>query len=266
MSFQKKPNPYIMKNLTFLSLFVFSASCFAQDTTKKDIIKKCKFNHEVGINTTLLLKQIFNLSNNTFPTLPYDLTYKLIRDNNKWAIRVGIGVTMNNSSVSSTTTSTNQISGGPDPIVPTTTNSTNLFYRVGWERRYAFDSRIVAFGGFDFAGQYGTTTSQSSNVFNNLPNSYSYTKTHDNTTTMMYGGGPVAGIQFFITKRLSLFTEIPIYFQYTSQKEVTDNYQNQLVSSSGTDYISSDNSQTQITKGSKLSVTLPVTIYLALKF
>ena len=245
---------------------MFSASCFAQDTTKKDITKKCKFNHEVGINATLLLKQVFNLSNNTFPTLPYDLTYKLIRNNNKWAVRAGVGVTMNNSSVSSTTTSTNQNQiSGPNEIVPTTTNSTNIFYRVGWERRYAIDSRIIAFAGFDFAGQYGTSNSQSSNVFNNLPGSYSYTKTTDNTSTMMYGGGPVAGIQFFLTKRLSLFTEIPIYFFYSTQKEVTDNYQNQLDSNSGT-YISSDNQQIQATKGSKLSITLPVTLYLAIKF
>ena len=35
---------------------------------------------EFGVNTTLMLKQVFNLSNNTFTTLPYDLTYKSIRN------------------------------------------------------------------------------------------------------------------------------------------------------------------------------------------
>jgi hypothetical protein len=256
-----------MKNFTFLSLFLFSVSCFAQDTTKKESTTKCKFDHEIGINATLLLKQIFNLSNNTFPTLPYDLTYKLIRNNNKWAIRAGAGITMNNSTVTSTTTSSNQSQvAGPDPIVPTSSNSTNLFYRAGWERRFVFDKKIVVFAGVDLVGQYGTTNSQSSNVFNDLPNNYSYTKTTDKTSLMAYGGGPVAGIQFFISKRLSLFTEIPIYFLYSNQKEITDNYQNRSDASFANTYTSSNNTQTQITKGSKLSITLPVTLYLAIKF
>lgn len=252
-----------MKKIIFLSLFLFSTSCFSQN----DSTEKCNFDHEIGINTTMLLKQIFNLSNNTFPTLPYDLTYKLISENNKWAIRGGVGITLNNSSVSSTITSTNQnqTPGGPDAIVPTTNNSTNLFYRMGWEQRFVIDGRFLPYAGFDIAGQFGNSKSQSSNVSNNLPFSYSYTKTRDNILTMMYGGGPVAGIQFFLTKKVSLFTEIPIYFFYSYQKEVTNNYQNQFDFNSGT-YISSENGQTQKITGTKLSVTLPVTLYMALKF
>lgn len=258
-----------MKKLFFLSFMFFSLCCFSQQVTPTDTTKKscsCKFNHEVGINSTLLLKQIFNLSNNTFTTLPYDATYKLIFGN--MAVRVGAGITMNNSAAQTTTSSTsqNQSPQGPDPQVPTTNNSTNFFYRVGWEYRFALDSKWMAYGGLDFAGQYGTSYSQSSQVFNNLPASYNYTKTTDELTLNAYGGGPVAGIQFFIAKRISIATEIPVYFMYTKQEEITDNYSNVLSSSTGGEYLSSHDSEKVTTSGSKLSVTLPVTLYLSVKF
>ena len=257
-----------MKNLIFASLLILSASTFAQDTLKTESSRKCQFNHEIGINATLLLKQVFNLSNNTFPTLPYDITYKLISNNNKWAIRAGVGVSLNNSTVSSTTTtaSLNQPPSGPDQAVPTETNSTNLFYRVGWERRFINYGKILPYAGFDIAGQFGTSKSQSSNVSDNLPFNYSYTKTSDKTVNNTIGGGPVAGIQFFITKKISLFTEIPIYFFYTQQKESTNSFQNQLDNNNSGTYTTSENDQTIKTTSTKLSVNLPVTLYLAIKF
>ena len=253
-----------MKKILLSLSILLTINTIAQDTTKVVEHKVKKVNHEIAVNTTLLLKQIFNLSNNTFQTLPYDLTYKLIVK--KSALRVGLGVTMDNSSLTTTTTSTNPSTAppGPDAIVPTITNSTNLFYRVGWEKRYMLGSRIGIFCGVDFAGQYGTSYSSSSSGFNNLPNSYSFSKTTDDLKMMSYGGGPVGGIQVYITKRISLSTEVPFYFQIIQQKEKVENYQNSFDPSNG--WIASTNTQTQTTTNSKLSLTLPVTLYLAIKF
>jgi hypothetical protein len=257
-----------MKNWIFILVTLIPLIGSSQDTTKATPSKDCKFNHEIGGNMTLFLKQVFNLSNTTLTVLPYDITYKLIRKNDKWAGRAGFGITMNNSSINTTQTTTSQNQStitGPDPVIPTTNNSMNLFYRIGWECRHSFGTRIIASAGLDLAGQYGSSHSQNTEIDNNLPNSYDYLRTTDDISTLAYGGGPVAGLQFMLTKNLSIFTEMPLYFMHTSQKEVVDSYENSLQNFSTT-YISEDNKQTQTIKSSKLSVTLPVTLYVALKF
>jgi len=277
-----------MKKTICLISILFSLHAFGQELkSKKDSIHEHMndttrdgrhgYHHqggyhshqELGGNITLFFKQIFNLSNSIFPTLPYDLTYKYICGRN--AFRAGLGFTLANSSITNSTVSTNSQpanSGGPDVAIPTTNNQMNLFYRVGWEHRYRLDRRWSAYLGVDIAGQYGTNNSASSSTQNGLPNNYSYVKNTDNITIQSIGGGPVGGIQFNINKKLSLFTEIPFYFQYGNQKEVTVNYQDQLINNfSGSSYYqSSTNTQTIITKTPKMSLTLPVTLYLALKF
>lgn len=252
-----------MKKNTLFIAILFSLSGFAQDNQNPPMPEEFKISHEIGINTTFLVKQMFSLSSSSFTTLPYDLTYKLIRRNQ--AIRAGVGVSLNNSTVS-TSTSGSSATPGPDPIVPTYSKSMNLYYRVGWERRFALQSKVMAYLGLDIIGQSGNSSSQSSVVFNNLPNYYSYSKTTFDSKTMGYGGGPVAGIQLFLTKKLSIFTEAPIYFQYTTKTEKTENYSNFLQSGWGTPvYVSTDDKEVQSTKGSRLTLALPVTIYLSIK-
>ena len=258
-----------MKKMLLLFSVFLTINSFAQDTaiTKQKIDEASKLSNEIGLNTTLLLKQIFNLSNNTFPTLPYDLTYKLIK--NKSALRIGLGITMTNSSVETTTSSTSTFSTtstapSPDATVPVESKSTNLFYRVGWERRYMLNKYIGACWGIDMAGQYGTSYSQSSNGFNNLPFSYSFTKSTDKLTLLTYGGGPMVGIQVFFAKHISVYTEVPIYFMLEQQKDVSETYQHSYSSSNG--WNTTTNTQTQMTKGTTLNITLPVTLYLAIKF
>lgn len=252
-----------MKKIILVLLILFSINCIAQDNT--DAPKTWKFNHEIGVNTTLLLKQVFNLSNNTFSTLPYNLTYKLIHK--KWAIRLGTGISLINSKVKTSTTSTgtNAPPPGPDAEIPTENKSTDFFYRLGWEYQFDLGKGIIAYSGLDFAGQYGESYSQNSLLFNNLPNSYSFIKTTNDLKTNVYGGGIVAGIQIYLTKHLSLFTEIPVYFQWTEQKEETVSYRNSLDFFNG-NYESEEEKQTDDSKVSRLSITLPVTLYLALKF
>jgi hypothetical protein len=186
-----------MKNtIIILALaLMLSMSSFAQDTTKTAASKTpCKVSNEIGINATALLKQIISLSYTNVQLLPYDLTYKLIFKNS--AIRLGVGVLINNSQ----TTNTNTVILGqylnttapPDQIVPNINNSFALNYRAGWEHRFAIGKRFVASAGLDFAGQYATTLSQSCYMNNDLPNYYDFNKEVDKTTKTAFGGGPVA--------------------------------------------------------------------------
>jgi hypothetical protein len=239
------------------ALFCFCIHAFSQDSTKKEHLA----NQEIAGNATLLLKQVFNLSSSTLPMLPYDITYKRIVGNK--AFRTGIGLTINNTSVYSCSSSSSQPTG-PDQVTPSVTNSGNVYFRAGYEWRHDFNDRFMAYCGLDGIAQFGYFKSETSEISNGLPFSYHYNKTTDNITTLAGGLGPVIGIQFFLTKRISILTESPVYFQYIHQKEGITDYSNTLAGSSG--YVSSTDKDTQTTNKMNLSVVLPVTLYLAIKF
>jgi hypothetical protein len=79
----------------------------------------------------------------------------------------------------------------------------------------------------------------------------------------------VAGIQFFCTKHLSVYTEIPLYFLYTNHKENIDNYEDEWEENYETytySFVTTDTKQTNTTKGKAFQLVLPVTMYLSLKF
>jgi hypothetical protein len=252
-----------MKSIVLLILVVVSISSNAQivDTLNSNQSTK-KINHEIGINATSLLKQVVSLSNTNLPVLPYDLTYKLIFK--KSAIRIGFGVNYSNTSVKTTTTSSSQT--GPNPIeeIPTTSKSTNIFYRVGWEKRYPVHSRLMVCWGADIIGQVGNSSAQSSTSFNNLPQSFSQTKSNDDTKLTGVGLGVVGGFQFFISKRISVYTEVPLYLQQIHQVTISEVNQSNYNNFNGWTY--SYNKQEQTTNSTKISLTLPVTVYLAIKF
>jgi len=260
----------LTKTIFLIAALSLSVCGFAQDTTKKVVTKEpCSVKNEVSINATYLLKQIIGLSYSTFQMLPYDLTYKLIFKH--YAIRVGAGVTLNNSQTNSTTTTTGQYStiAGPDQIVPSYNNSANFYYRAGYEYRSALWKKFVVYAGLDFIGQYGKTSFQNCSLYNNLPDYYSFSKNTGNTTITTFGGGPVAGIQFYFTKSLSLFTEVPLYFNYTHNNQYSDQYYNHWMFDNNIgDYafVSSETKSTNKSTMKTLQLTLPVTLYLALKF
>jgi hypothetical protein len=263
-----------MKKLFFLPFTIFTFTIFAQDSLgskKNEFVqdsssqkKNWGNKNEIGVNATLLLKQILSLSNSTVNTLPYNITYKHFC-NKKWAFRTGIGFNVTNSSTSSSTASSSSAGTGPDQIAPTINRSFSASYRIGMEYRYRVSKRVVVYAGFDLAGFNLKSTIQNTQLSNNLPVSYQYSKTTDNLSSVSFGGGLVGGLQFYISRRISVFTEMPIYFFYNTQKEVTNNYRNVLQNSSG-QYFSTDNTQTQLIKNTNFTLSLPVTIYLGIKF
>lgn len=250
-------------------------SCYAgaQDSLKKSLVEASKIRHEVGANVTTLLKQVLSFSNTNFPTLPYDITYKTIFPNG--ALRAGFGVSLNNSENASTTTTTTNSSTsqpsqpGPDPVVPTINKSSSLSFRVGYECRHAFEKNLIGSLGIDFIGNKQNSFSQSSGGFNNLPHNYNFNKTTDDISVSSFGFGPVGGLQVFISKRLSLFTEMPLYILYATEKETTTSYSNSAFSSGsgGPLNFTATNVVRQSTlETTTVTLTLPVTLYLAVTF
>jgi hypothetical protein len=252
-----------MHNLRSALLACFSLlsiTAFAQSpdsSWQKPIV-----HHEFGINTTLLVKQIFNLSNNTFPTLPYDITYKRILNNNAW--RFGLGITADNSKLSRSTTGSSSVPQGPDENTPTYNRSTSVFFRGGWEHHFLIERHFIICAGADLAFEGSNSASQTAFVYNNLPSYYSFQKTKIASQSWKAGGGPVAGLQFMFAKRMSLSTEIPLYVFYSNGKTVTENYTKYLQYPNS--YIEQTETETETTSGYNFSVTLPVTLYLTVRF
>jgi hypothetical protein len=241
-----------LRSTLFLVALSFSVAASAQDSSAVQ--------HEFGFNTTLLLKQVFNLSNNTFPMLPYDLTYKRIHGAHAWRFGLGVDVDLQNVA---TSTSGSGTTTGPDPIGPTYSRDGLVSLREGWEKRFDLDKRFTAWLGLDVVEAYGNNSAQTISVFNNLPGSYFYSRTTISGNTIEGGLGPVAGIQFMLTKRLSLFTEAPLYAVFHYEQKKTENYQNQY---NGFEYEASLDKETVTTSKLNFSFTMPVTLYLALKF
>ncbi|MBI3509567.1 MAG: hypothetical protein HY064_02815 [Bacteroidetes bacterium] len=243
----------------FLASALLTARMHAQDTLAPANEQKI-FHHEFGFNTTLLLKQVFNLSNNTFTMLPYSVTYKLAW--NKHALRFGLGADMNNSKTSTVNSGTSVIAG-PDPVAPTYSDSYSIYFRGGWEWRFPLGRRFLTWVALDLATHIQNSASQTVVLYNNLPNYYSYSKTIFTSGLMEFGGGPAAGIQFNLSKRMSLSTEIPFYAFYSMQKDKTNDYNNYL---SGSQYTITTNTSTSTITGSRFTITLPVTLYLGIRF
>jgi hypothetical protein len=231
---------------------LFPVSLLAQDNIAAD--KK----HEIGINATMLVKQLVALSNINPPTLPYALTYKYITGKN--ALRFGIGASVTRDKSKSRAFSAPLQNY---PSVPTYINKTIADIRLGYEIQFPVEKRFIGYLGADIVATYDREKSYSITISDNLPSYYTYNKSTVNNTTFRVGGGPVAGFQFFLTSRLSLFTEVPLYFTWgktaVNTNSITDSYFGQGLSTSQI----SDSSSISSTR---LNITLPVTLYLAMRF
>lgn len=221
------------------------------DTTvyvQKDHSEKA-IHHEIGVNATYFIKQVFSLSNNILPTQPYQLTYKLIAGK-KIAGRLGIGADMS--------TSNTTVSGSS---VPRQTSNSNVFGRLGVECRKQVGRHFLAYAGIDFVTQLINSKTTTSSGANNPGFSQTVVTTDKNNA---FGGGPVLGIQYYINKRMSLYTEMPITFLTGKSSETvsttttsnngfgnpTTTFQSDITNSTNNDF----------------SIAVPVTIYFAVKF
>lgn len=241
----------MLKKLLFLLLL--PVSLVAQDTPDAK-----NFKHEIGINATQLIKQLISFSNSNPPTLPYTLTYKYI--SGKKAFRFGIGASIARDKGESKPLNTPNQFYGP---VPTYFNETIADIRIGYEIQIPIEKRFVGYFGFDIITALDREKSFSVTVNDNLPSFYSYNQTTVNNSTFGIGGGPVAGFQFMINKRISVFTESPLYFTFSKGNLKTESTTDSDFGQGQTTTRINDISSTSATR---LNITLPVTLYLAIRF
>jgi Outer membrane protein beta-barrel domain len=135
-----------MKNkiliISFLGIFTHLK---AQETISSE---KVKTKVEIGVNTTLLFKQVFNFSDAKIATSPYVFTFKALR--HQRGFRMGLGLNINTNNERQTTFADNK-----------TVNNQSANLRLGYEWQRAVSPKWNVWFGTDLIGSYnnvGNTT------------------------------------------------------------------------------------------------------------
>ena len=227
-----------MKNLFYIfivMLFPFFANAQEESHDEENQKEKKHLDifHEIGINGTSLLSQFLNFSDKITPQSPYFLTYKI--GAKKHALRFGAGATFKESEKSVETFDDTE-----------TIKDLTLDWRVGYEFRIKVGDRWLGYFGADFIYTQSDKEQINDSGF-------------DVVTIGEYksgiGGGPVIGLQFYLTPKLLLGTEGAFYFSEVESRSSTT-FAN----------FPEFNTEAEIVKDKELISTLPATIYLIFHF
>lgn len=186
--------------ITLLLVFAAIVSVTAQDTAKQQL------KHQIGINSTAFVKEF--LSFNTITNVadnPFLLTYKYMMGGNN-VLRAGLGIKFLSQKQSSTTSA-----NLPDSSL------LNYYLRIGYERQFTLAKRLIGYAGGDIRWQYEKSTSKTT-VTPVPPNQISTITTKN----IAVGGGPVLGIEFIMTRRLSLSAEGALFYFYNEKKTTAE--------------------------------------------
>ena len=185
-----------MKRLSLFALLL-ALSSFTIAQTPDTLTLRYK--NELGIEGTYFIKQFLNWGSDQFggyyyaaPT--YFLTYK--RKLGTCRLRTGIG--------GSFTTATD--TGGSNSDTDLETRGYTLDMRAGLERAVPAGRRWVVSYGADILGGYSRSDRRHLN-----PDSYG---ADQRTEENRWGIGPMLGIQFQLTRHLSLTTEASVYLMW----------------------------------------------------
>lgn len=195
---------------------------------------------ELGFNSTLLTRQILNLSAANIEQSPYDfsLRYNFSPQNN-FALRFGTGWR-------SETSKRIDKNSGSATSQDNEFNNSSLDFRLGFEVRKNMGKHFSAHLGFDFISRISSNSSKNTN-----PSGFN--KVEDKAKSL--GLGPTLGIQWTFNKHLALYTEGNVYFQHRKSKSM-----NEFVSGSFSNKTESSGS-VNFTR-----TTLPTTLYLLIRF
>lgn len=221
-----------MKNkLSFLFLFC-CIGLYAQTESTTEEQPHKKINHEVGVNTTLLFKQILSLSDNTIPQSPYTFTYKMTRNNK--GIRLGIGGNTSTNNEKQTSFADNK-----------TINLSKANARIGFEWQKDIGKKWKAW--------FGTDAIAGVNINENISDS-GFDQVAIGTKTKSIGLGLVFGAEWRFNQHFSLATESSLNGILTNKTDYTK------FGARTQDDIN------KTSKGQEFNTVLPTSIFLAYKF
>ncbi len=220
---------------------------FTFHLSAQDKIPKNEFN----VNATGFVANYFSLGSGPSSNNPYIFGYKRLFENS--AFRTGFNY---NSRSSNTLV---------NPQQPRSNfSSKNIDIRIGFEFRKPLSNKFMWFYGIDATSNYNLNKSKNvQTFFKGSFNETSVTQLSLNSGTS-FGGGPIAGLQWNISKKIVLFTEARAYFNYsenhtnTNWEGVTDllrnNFQGNFESKDNVDYFKN------------FDLFLPIDLFVAFKF
>ena len=143
---------------------------------------------EIGLNITGVLANFLNAEGSNLPVDPYLFSLKIVRRN---TIRFGL-----NSKV-------NKFSDFADGFNQRVVKEWTFQFRAGIERRIAIQKRLIVHWGGDVLADVSDSRIESSGGFG---------RATLRSTTAGGGLGPVLGLQFAISRRMTLSSESAMYF------------------------------------------------------
>lgn len=150
--------------------------------------------HYLGIEANRLVRQLFNISgNDNFFNNPYILQYSINRRDNGRGINIGF------------TYSKNTFNGNSNAGTPIETKTRDTFFRIGYDKKWAWGKRWTGQFGFDLllsgTRDFTTTSTQG------------FGTTTTQTDTDGSGIGPRFGLMLHISEKVYLGTEASFYYQ-----------------------------------------------------
>jgi len=216
------------------ALICFSLALKAQQSTSIERIWDSDgINVEVGTNASFFINNFFNITGLDNPVFddPFGFTGRLIR--NDWALSGGINGQMFKLSSSELDSTRNRTS------INNTINS-----RFGFEYQREIGKRWKFNVGLD----YRYENQRSLNEFLN-----GFEKVTSETASNTHGFGPTMGLQFYISPRVSLFTQSGAFYLFG--KSVSQN----------TFEINSRNNTKTTSETSEVRFVLPTSIFVAIQ-
>lgn len=228
--------------LLIIGLTLAPILCVSQNKT---------FKNEFNLNVTGFVANYFSLGGGPVSNNPYLFGFKRIF-NEKSALRAGGNFNSSQSNIL------------VNPQQPRSyQESKNVDFRIGYEWRRPVTNRFSWFYGIDLITNYNVFRNTNTQLFFDGRNQVPVDNETSNSSTG-YGGGPIAGLQWNLSKRISLFAESRANFIYrenhrkTNWEGVTDALRqrnpNSFDERDNRDYFSSFN------------IFLPLDLFLAIKF
>lgn len=180
--------------LSLIAFLLFSTAAGAQTENE------AKPAHQIGVNATFFVKQFLSFNDLIVPNNPYNLTYKYIEDKQGW--RVGLGG--NNATQKSNPNNGQSISNS---------KSLSIATRLGYEWQKPLDNRWLAYYGADVTYSYTKNRTTSRIPTGGFPQTTEEILVSNESFAV--GGGPVLGIEFKLSKRISFNAETSLYFAYS---------------------------------------------------
>lgn len=192
----------------YLSVFLSIGTLFTS-AQGLDILKV--YDNEVSVNATGFVANYFNLGG-VSSNSPYIIDYKRRISGNNTFLRSSLNLAISDQN--------NESPNGSR--IKQKANAYDL--RLGLEWRKQIANKFIWSYGIDAAAGLGNNYSSSEFVFNNFFNGRQFQDTIlsiAESSTVQIGGGPVTGLRWQVSPRISVWTESRLYFFYAEDRNET---------------------------------------------